>query len=350
MKKIITIAIVAALAAGGGYYWIQQQNSRLPENIVQSNGRLELNRIDVASLYAGRVAKINVDEGDTVKSGDILAELSSETSSSRLEEAQAAELRQQEAVTRAQAAQAQTKQSVTRAQANVESALQQQRVAKLEWDNARKLLADQLVSPSEVTKRQADYERAAASVKAAEAARDEAQSVVAQSSAQIAEAHAAVEQAKAQVKSAASMNNDMTILSPIDGRVEYKIAEVGNVVGAGNKVISLLDPSDVSMNIFLPTHSMSRLKVGDEARIKLDGIDAVFPAKIKFIATDAQFTPKSVETESERAKLMFKVKLQVPVEVASRYNRLLKGGLTGNGFVKTDSGAWPADLAVKLPK
>ncbi|WP_373752833.1 HlyD family secretion protein [Neisseria weixii] len=350
MKKIITITVVAALAVGGFYYWQYQQSGKLPENIAQSNGRLELNRIDVASLYGGRVSKMNVEEGDDVKAGDVLAELSSDTSSSRLAEAQAAARRQQEAVTRAQAAKAQTQQSVARAQANVDSARQQQRVAKLELDNARKLLADQLVSRSEVTKRQADYERATAGVKAAEAARDEAQAVVVQTGAQIAEAQAGVEQAQAQVKSATSANDDMNIRAPIDGRVEYKIAEVGNVIAAGNKIVSLLDPSDVSMNIFLPTDSMSRLKVGDEARIKLDGIDAVFPAAVKFIATEAQFTPKSVETESERAKLMFKVKLQVPSETAMRYNRLLKGGLTGNGFVKTQEGEWPSELAVKLPQ
>lgn len=350
MKKIITIAVVAALAAGGFYYWQQRQSSKWPEHIAQSNGRLELNRIDVASLYGGRVEKMNVDEGDDVKAGDVLAQLSSATSASRLEEAQAAARRQQEAVTRAQAAKAQTQQSVARAQANVDSALQQQRVAKLEWDNARKLLADQLVSSSEAAKRQADYERAVAAVKAAEAARDEARAVVAQTGAQIAEARAGAAQAEAQVKSAASANDDMNIRAPIDGRVEYKIAEVGNVIGAGSKIVSLLDPGNVSMNIFLPAGSMSRLKVGDEARIKLDGIDAVFPAAIKFIAADAQFTPKSVETENERAKLMFKVKLQVPSETALRYDRLLKGGLTGNGFVKTREGEWPSELAVKLPQ
>lgn len=350
MKKAIILMMVVALAAVGFYYWNVQQKDKLPEYIAQSNGRLQLKRIDVASLYGGRVAKINVDEGEEVKAGDVLAELYSTTSSSRLEEAQAAALRQKEAVVRAQAAQAQTKQSVARAQANVDAARQQQRVAKLEWDNARKLLKEQLVSAAEVAKRQADYERAVAGVRAAEAARDEAQAVVEQTGAQIAEARAGVEQAKAQVKSATSANDDMNIRSPIDGRIEYKLAEAGNVIGAGSKVVSLLDPSDVSMNIFLPTGSISRLKVGDEARIILDGIDAVFPAKIAFIATEAQFTPKSVETESERAKLMFKVKLEIPVETAIRYNRLLKGGLTGNGFVRTSHGDWPSELAVKLPQ
>ena len=89
--------------------------------------------------------------------------------------------------------------------------------------------------------------------------------------------------------------------------------------------------------------------MGDEARIVLDGIDAVFPANISFIATDAQFTPKNVETANERAKLMFKVKLKVPSETALKYNRLLKGGMTGNGYVRVGQGDWSVDLAVKLP-
>ena len=105
------------------------------------------------------------------------------------------------------------------------------------------------------------------------------------------------------------------------------------------------------MNIFLPNGQMSRLKVDGEARIVLDGIDAVFPAQISFIATDAQFTPKAVETKNERAKLMFKIRLKVPVETALKYRGLLKGGMTGNGYVRMDEQTpWPADLAVRLPQ
>ena len=329
-QKILAAALITTVAAGGYFYYRQQQAAALPAFVAQSNGRLELNRIDVATLYPGRVKKVYVEEGADVKSGDILAELSSDTSSSRVEEARAAADRQRESVQRAKAAEEQTRRTVARAEANIEAARQQQRVAKMEWDNARNLLSEQLVSESETARRRADYERATAAVKAAEAARAEAQ---------------------ATVKSASSANDDMNIRAPIDGRVEYTIAEVGNVVASGSKVASLLDPADVSMNIFLPTDSISRLKVNDEARIKLDGIDAVFPAKIKFIATEEQFTPKAVETTDERAKLMFKVKLQVPRETAQKYDRLLKGGMTGNGFVKTDAAAqWPAALAVKLPQ
>ncbi|ASK26630.1 HlyD family secretion protein [Neisseria chenwenguii] len=323
MNKLVPLALAAAVAAGGYYIYTRQHTDALPAGIAQSNGRLELNRFDIASLYPGRVEEMLVDEGSEVAAGDVLAKLSSDTSSSRVE---AAKAQKQRAV-----------ESATRAAAEMKALAQRQKVAQMEWDNALELKRDDLVSDSEVRRRKAERDSAAAQVEAARAAQAEAQ--------------AAVNAAQAQINEAASADGDMTIRSPKAGRVEYKIAETGSVIAAGSKVVSLLDPADVSMNIFLPNGQAGRLKTGDDARIRLDSLNAVFPAKISFIATDAQFTPKAVETADERAKLMFKVKLKIPADTALKYNRLLKGGMTGNGFVKTDAkAAWPADLAVKLPK
>ncbi|WP_048780649.1 HlyD family efflux transporter periplasmic adaptor subunit, partial [Cardiobacterium hominis] len=154
----------------------------------------------------------------------------------------------------------------------------------------------------------------------------------------------------AQADTAASADADMAIRSPLAARVEYRLVEPGTVIGAGSRVISLLDPADVSMNVFLPNATVGGLRVGDEARLVLDGIDAVFPAQVSFIASEAQFTPKAVETADEREKLVFRVKLKVPADVAQRYDRLLKGGMTGDGYVRRDSSqAWPLALEVRLP-
>ena len=351
MKKwIIPVVIVAAGAAGFAVYQ-KQHADRQPENIIASNGRLELERIDVATLYAGRVKSMNVDEGSEVKAGDVLAELSSDTTSGRVEEAQAGELAAKEMVQRAQAGVKQAQEAVARADAQIAAQLQQQKLAQMELDNAGKMQSEDLVSPAETQRRRSQRDGAAAAVKAAQAAKAEALAAVRQAQAQVAEAQAGVAARQAQLKLAQSANSDMQITSPKDGVVEYKIAQAGNVVGAGGKVVSLLDFSDASMAIFLPTAQVGSLKVGDEARIKLDGVDAVFPAKISFIATEAQFTPKNVETASERAKLMFKVKLRIPKETALQYKGLLKGGMVGNGYVRTNrQQAWSADLAVKLPQ
>lgn len=323
MKKTFPLFILLIVAAVGSYLYMQQDSNTLPEGFAQSNGRLELNRFDIASLYPGRVQAVLVEEGSDVEEGDILAELSSTTSSSQLAAANAQKQRANEAV--------------ARADAEIKAYQQQQKVAQMELDNAQMLKRDNLISTAEVNKRLAARNGATASVRAAQAAR--------------AEAVAAVAAAQAQIDQASSANDDMTIRTPKAGRVEYKIAETGSVIAAGSKVVSLLDPADVYMNIFLPNTQISRLKVGDDARIILDGLSAVFPAKISFIATDAQFTPKSVETQNEREKLIFKVKLKIPPEAALQYRGLLKGGMTGNGYVRMDnSQQWPSELAVRLPQ
>ena len=350
MRKVLLAVLLAAAAGGGWWLYQQQESTALPDFVFHSNGRLELNRLDVASLYPGWVERVLVAEGDAVKANEVLVELSSAQSSGQLAAAQAATLRAAELVQRARAGVTQAQQAIARADAEIAAYRQQQKVAKLELDNAKQMRREDLVSASELAKRQADFERATASVKVAQAARAEAQAAVAQGQAAVAEAEAGVKQAQAQADTAASADADMAIRSPLTARVEYRLVEPGTVIGAGSRVISLLDPADVSMNVFLPNATVGGLRVGDEARLVLDGIDAVFPAQVSFIASEAQFTPKAVETADEREKLVFRVKLKVPAEVAQRYDRLLKGGMTGDGYVRRDSSqAWPLALEVRLP-
>ena len=93
--------------------------------------------------------------------------------------------------------------------------------------------------------------------------------------------------------------------------MQYRLARDGEVVAAGQRVLTILDLNDVYMTIYLPADEAGKLSLGDEARVILDSVPQyVFPATISFVATDAQFTPKSVETAEERQKLMFRVKLQ----------------------------------------
>jgi HlyD family secretion protein len=122
-------------------------------------------------------------------------------------------------------------------------------------------------------------------------------------------------------------------------------------VAAGQRVLTILDLKDVYMTIYVPADIAGKFMLGDEARVILDPIpEYVFPATINFVATDAQFTPKSVETAEERQKLMFRVKLQGDPKVLDQYHRFVKTGVRGLGFVRTDSKiAWPEELTVKLP-
>jgi HlyD family secretion protein len=137
----------------------------------------------------------------------------------------------------------------------------------------------------------------------------------------------------------------------VSGRVEYKLVQAGEVVAAGGRLVTILDLTDVFMTIFLPTGEAGRVALGSEGRIVLDAVpNAVFPASVSFVAAEAQFTPKTVETANEREKLMYRVKLAVDPKLLDTYRDYVKAGLTGNAYVRVNAGAsFPAWLAVRLP-
>ena len=145
---------------------------------------------------------------------------------------------------------------------------------------------------------------------------------------------------------------DLVLISPRTGRVQYQLARNGEVVAAGGKVLTILDLQDVYMVIFIPAATAGKLEIGGEARIILDPVPQyVVPASVSFVAADAQFTPKTVETQDEREKLMFRVKLRVDTAVLKQYSRKVKTGLRGLGIVRTNTATpWPDDLQVRLPQ
>ena len=163
---------------------------------------------------------------------------------------------------------------------------------------------------------------------------------------------AMIEAAVAKVESLKAILNDSTLVAPRAGRIQYRLALPGEVLAAGGKVLTLLDLGDVYMTIFLPTKEAGRLSLGSEARIILDAAPQyVVPATVSFVAADAQFTPKYVETRTEREKLMFRVKVQIPRDVLEHYATLVKTGIPGIAYVRIVSDAnWPKTLAVSLPK
>jgi HlyD family secretion protein len=189
-----------------------------------------------------------------------------------------------------------------------------------------------------VDQRRNKFEAAEAAYVSANAQRDEAES--------------AIKAAEADVERLQSVLTDLVLVSPRSGRVQYRLARAGEVVAAGQRVLTILDLKDVYMTIYLPADQAGQLTLGDEARVIADPIPQyVIPATISFVATDAQFTPKSVETAEERQKLMFRVKLQGDPKVLDQYHRQVKTGVRGLGFVRTDPKiAWPPELVVKLPQ
>lgn len=236
-------------------------------------------------------------------------------------------------------------------------AVVRQRDAELELASRTLARTEQLMPTKAVTKEQLDTDtatlysakaavsRAQADVAAGDAAISTAKSEVIASEASVGAAQAAIERIQADI-------DDSILSSPRDGRVQYRIAQPGDVLGAGGKVLNMVDLADVYMTFFLPTAEAGRVRIGTEARLILDAAPhLVIPAKATFVADVAQFTPKTVETAEERQKLMFRIKAHIDPELLKKHIRSVKMGLPGMAYVRLDPEAeWPSRLEVNLPQ
>ena len=322
-RTALIVLVLAAGAVGGGYYWWQQQQRDLPDGFSRANGRIEAERVDIALKFGGRIVEVLVDEGQMVAADDVIARIDS----TELE----AQIRAAEAATR------QAIQELAQANALVAQREGELAFAKAELNRAEILAARGYATVEKLDQRGSEHITAIAALNTARA--------------QIASAEAAIEASRASVAALRANLADYTLIAPRSGRVQYRLAEPGEVLAAGGKVVSLLDLTDVYMDIYLPTDDAGLLRFGAEARLILDAAPQyVIPATVDFVASQAQFTPKYVETESEREKLMFRVRLQIPAEVLRRYQDVVKTGVPGVGIVRLSPEAeWPATLAVKLP-
>ena len=236
-------------------------------------------------------------------------------------------------------------------------ALVAQRQSELDAAQRRLARSQTLVREGASSDQEVDDDRARerslqAAVVASRAQAEAAQAAITAARTQVASARAAVTAAQATVARIKADIDDSALVAPRSGRVQYRIAQPGEVIGGGGKVLNLVDLSDVYMTFFLPEPVAGRLALGSEVRIVLDAApQLVIPAKVSFVASTAQFTPKTVETASERQKMMFRVKAQIAPELLQKHVQLVKTGLPGMAWLKLDANApWPAHLAVKLPE
>src|SRR5262249_31672810 len=152
---------------------------------------------------------------------------------------------------------------------------------------------------------QAAVSVARAQVAAAEAALGTARSEVVGAQSRIEAVRASIQRIQADI-------DDSALRAPRHGRVQYRVAQPGEVLSAGGRVLNLVDLSDVYMTFFLPATQAGRVALGAEVRLVLDAApEYVFPAQASFVADVAQFTPRSVETREERERLMFRIKARI---------------------------------------
>lgn len=352
--KFRTLLVWAALALviGAGFLaWQRLKPQGLPPGIASGNGRLEATDIDIATTAGGRIRQVLVREGDTVTPGQTLVVMDTAVLETELARARAQERQARQARATADALLAQRQQAVTTASAQVDQREAQLALATKEWQRARDLVSKGFLSPQKLDEATAQLHGARAALSAARSQVAEARTAVVTTESQRIEAQAAVETAQANVLRIRAGLDDAVLKAPRAGRIQVRAAQEGEVLGAGGRVLSMVDLSDVYMTVFLPETVAGRVAIGSEARLVLDAAPQyVVPAKVTFVASVAQFTPKTVETAEERQKLMFKVRAHVDPELLARYTSQVKTGMPGMAYVRIQSDTpWPDALAVKLP-
>jgi HlyD family secretion protein len=350
-KIIIAVLVVVVLAIGIGAWYVLRPRGPGP-GFASGNGRIEATEIDVATKLPGRVDSITVREGDFVQAGQVLATMRDDTLLAQRAEARA---QQQQASDNVAGMQAQV--AMRESDRIAAGAVVTQRVSDLDAANRRLARSDTLAREGASSVQELDDDRAR--VHGAEAALAASRAQVGAATAAIAAARAQVVGARSAVAAALATTArvdadlaDNALRAPSAGRVQYRVAEPGEVLAAGGKVLNLVDVSDVYLTFFLPETAVGKVAIGSEVHLLLDAAPGyVFPATVSFVASTAQFTPKTVETASERQKLMFRVKAQIGRALLLKHLQQVKTGLPGVAWVRLDPAQpWPAELVLKVPQ
>jgi HlyD family secretion protein len=302
---VVTLLLVLGLAYAYGGRLFGSGNGK---PLVSITGTIEAIQVDVSAKITGRIAERPVNEGDRVAAGQLLV---------RLDEAeQAAEVRRQEAAVRTAQSTLNDllagarREELEDARAALQSASATREWTERDFRRAEGLFRQTLIAAQEVDRARQAYEVAVAQEKSA---RQKLLLLVAGSRpdqveaarGQLAQARNALDMAKTRLK-------EMTIFSPLEGVVLRKNLEVGELASPGVPILTLMKPSDIWVRAYVPEEEVGRIKVGSKALVAVDAYPARrFPGRIIEIASEAEFTPRNVQTKKERVTLVFRIKIAV---------------------------------------
>ncbi len=369
-KRIVPVILALGLLTAGGFYF--SRRNAPASDAVAFSGNIELAEVKISFKTAGRLAELLVKEGDTVTKGMPLArldrvQLESQRDAQRAALAaahsQLAQLQtsieyQRETVqgtvaaARADQQQAEARlrelvagarpQEVQEARAAADSARTELARAASDWQRAQTLYKNEDISAAQYDQFRTQHERASAALRQVEqrlalvmegprretidAAR--AQAERARASVQLAEAsrlelrrreqevdarRAEVERARAQLAVIGSQLADAELFSPIDGVVLVKSAEPGETVAAGATIVTLGDIHHPWLRGYVTETMLGRVKLGQRVRVTTDSYPGkIYWGRLSFIASQAEFTPRQIQTPEERVKLVYRIKVDLP--------------------------------------
>ncbi len=318
-----------------------------PAGIASGNGRIEATEVDISALSAGRIASIRVAEGEFVTRGQPLVQMDLRQLDAQKLQAEAQLRRARIGVETAESMVVQAEAQHKAAAAMVEQARAGADAAEARLGRTESLARSNVASQQVLDDVRATAREAQAALASAEAGLAAAAAAIGTARAQVVDAEAAVDAAAAAIDLIEVMIADATLSSPRDGRVQYRIAQEGEIVAPGGRILNLVDLGDVYMTFFLPTSQAGLVEVGTEVRLVMDAApDHVIPAQVSYVADVAQFTPRTVETAEEREKLMFRVRARVDAALLQKYASYVKTGLPGMAHVRIDPAVdWPESLS-----
>lgn len=386
-------AAATALALGGWVWWRDRQGS---PDAIRASGRIEVTEVNVSSKVTGRVARLLVQEGTDVKSGQLIAELEGEELEAQLRQARAAlqsaearltqariTLRVEPITIRSQIRQAEENlraaeerlrllragfrsQEIAEGRANLNQNLARLEIARLTRDRLRELLADGAIARQDLDRAESDFQAAGAAVgaarerlaileegsreediRAAQAERDRAAAALEAARANAATldlrqqdvrvAEAAVREAQANVRRLESQVEELRVFAPLDATVLTKAVEAGEVVTAGRPLVLLGDLDHPWIKVYVTETEVGKVMLGAPARILVDSFpQQPFRGTVTWIADQAEFTPKNIQTREERVNLVYAVKITI-----DNAQRKLKAGMPADAELRIGPG--PAD-------
>ncbi len=334
IKKMLTVAAILIVAAGGYLIFSKMViKPSLPEGLIQANGRIEGETHVVATKIAGKITQILAREGDSVKSGQILAQLDDSqirekvnqaafalaAANAKLEATKAAYgVMKQEvpiAIERATAGRALSRAVLSKsAAADTQSAKDAVRFRRLaEEGSIGRQKSEQMDLASESAK--SDLESARNGLIQAEKLLDDAhlgQSRLKAKEDELKAVAAQADQTRAALSEVESILADLSVRAPIDGIITTKITNPGEVAAPGSPLYSMVDLDQLFLKVYVPEKEIGKLKLNLNARIYIDAMpETPFEGRVTYIASKAEFTPKEVQTPDERVKLVYAVKISL---------------------------------------
>lgn len=304
-RKVFMILLILLVATGGFYAYRSLLND--DGQLIQATGTIEATSADVNAKAAGTIKTLAFDEGDMVKKGQLLGELSRNDLLAQRERdavsVLAAEAKLRDLVSGARA------QEIEQAMASLSIASNNKAKADQDLVRAESLFAAGAIAQTEVETARLNSEQKSAQLEQAQAALNLLQA--GNRPEQVSAASAEVARSKAVLSASVALLEDLKLYAPQDGIITSKNYEDGEFVSLGAALFTVANLNDLWVDVYIPTDDLPQIKLGQQVEVTVSGDKTVYPGKVTHIANQGEFTPKSIQTKQERTNVVFAVKISL---------------------------------------